>query len=203
MKHQSLKWNGFPKVKIYIVCFPCFLMGFDVLTGLLDDKLIKVISLFIKHPSKKFYLSEVSKMSGVNTTSTFRILKKLVEQKLISVDIIGKVRVYQLEKNDRVRNLSDMIKKKEPTGDLLDEFCKKVGALPRVRLILLDSRTHNGARLIVVGDLSSKERIDLIVREFHDKKNFVVSYIELRTAQYEGLKSSRAFDMKKQVLFRE
>ena len=176
-------------------------MGFDILAGLLDDKLIRVISLFMKYPSKKFYLSEVSKMSVVNTATTFRILKKLVAEDLISMDVFGKVRVYQLGKNERVRSLAGMIKKEEPKKDVLNEFCEKVGMLPRVRLILLDSRTHSGARLIIVGDLSSKERIDLICREFGKNKNFLVSYIELRTAQYDGLKSSRTFNMDKKVLF--
>jgi DNA-binding IscR family transcriptional regulator len=178
-------------------------MVFGILSGLLDDKLIKTISLFMKYPNKKFYLSEVSKLSGVNNATTFRILKKLVAENLITVDVIGKVRVYQLAKNDRVRSLSDVLKQSEPKKDTLSEFCEKVGALPRVRIVLLDSRTHNGARLIIVGDLSSKERIDLIVKDFADNKKFHVSYIELRTAQYEGLKSSRAFDMNKKVLFRE
>lgn len=176
-------------------------MELGVLSGLLDDKLIKVISLFMKYPGKKFYLSEVSKLSGVNTATTFRILKKLVAEELIIMDVIGKVRVYQLGKSDRVKSLAGFMKKGEPE-DVLDEFCAKVGELIRVRLILLDSRTHNGARLIIVGDLSSKERIDLIVRDFAEKRKFIVTYIELRTAQYEGLKSSRAFDMNKKVLFR-
>lgn len=176
-------------------------MGFDILAGLLDDKLIKVISLFMKYPYKKFYLSEVSKLSGVNTATTFRILKKLIVEDLISMDVFGKVRVYQLGKNERVSGLAKMLKKEEPKKDVLDEFCEKVGMLPRVRLILLDSRTQNGARLIIVGDLISKERIDLICREFSTNRKFLVSYIELRTAQYDGLKSSRTFDMNKKILF--
>ena len=176
-------------------------MGFDVLAGLLDDKLIRVISLFMKYPGKKFYLSEISKLSGVNTATTFRILKKLVKEDLIIMDVIGKVRVYQLGKSERVRSLSGFLKKEEKV-DVLGEFCEKVGRLPRVRLILLDSRTHNGARLIIVGDLPSKERIDLICREFAEREKFNVSFIELRTTQYDGLKSSRAFDMNKKVLFR-
>ena len=178
-------------------------MGLDVLAGLLDNKLIKIISLFMKHPSKKFYLSEISKLSGVNTATTFRIMKKLATQELINVDVIGKVRVYQLGKNERVKNLAEMLKKENPEKDTLSEFCSRVGLLPRVRLILLDSRTYNGARLIIVGDLSSKERIDLIVRDFLENKKFTINYIELRTAQYEGLKNSRSFDMKKTVLFRK
>ena len=171
-----------------------------MLSGLLDDKLVNVISLFMKHPNKKFYLSEVSKLSGVNTATTFRILKKLAGEDVIKMDVIGRVRVYQLANSERVRSLAQLLKKETKT-DPLDDFCKKVGALPRVRLILLDSRTHNGARLIIVGDLSSKERIDLICKEFLDRDKFSVSYIELRTSQYEGLKSSRAFDMNKKVLF--
>lgn len=176
-------------------------MRFDVLAGLLDDKLIRVISLFMKHPRKKFYLSEVARLSGVNTATTFRIMKKLVKENLVSMDVIGKVRVYQLGQNERVKSLSNFLHKEEKE-DVLNEFCKKVGALPRVRLILLDSRTSVGAQLIIVGDLSSKERIDLICREFAEKKKFNVSYIELRTTQYDGLKASRNFDMNKKVLFR-
>ena len=171
-------------------------MEFGVLSGLLDDKLIKVISLFMKYPGKKFYLSEVSKLSGVNNATTFRILKKLVKEELILMDVIGKVWVYQLGKSERVQSLSGLLKRDEPKKDVLSEFCERVGVLPRVRLILLDSKTHNGARLIIVGDLSSKERIDIICREFADRRKFVV------TSQYEGLKSSRAFDMNKKVLFR-
>ena len=177
-------------------------MGLDVLTGLIDDKLIRVISLFMKYPSKKFYLSEISKLSNVNTATTFRILKKLVGEKLVNMDVIGKVRVYQLGKSERIKSLSGMLNREDPKKDALGEFCEKVGKLPRVRLVLLDSHTHNGARLIIVGDLSSKERIDLIVREFVESRKFYVTYIELRTVQYEGLKSSRTFDMNKKVLFR-
>jgi len=192
------------KSEIYIAVLHNIFMEFGILAGLLDDKLIKVISVFMKHPSKKFYLSEISKMSGVNTATTFRILKKLVGQELVHMDVLGKVRVYQLGTSERVKSLSGILKDSNiEKKDLLEEFCEKVGALARVRLILLDSRTHNGARLIIVGDLSSKERIDLICRDFVENKKFIVTYIELRTTQYEGLKSSRAFDMNKKILFQD
>ena len=177
-------------------------MSFGVLAGLLDGKLIKVISLFMKYPSKKFYLSEISKLSGVNTATTFRILKKLIGEDLVSMDVIGKVRIYQLGRNERVKSLSEFLKKEEPAKDVLDEFCEKIGKLPRIQLILLDSKTHNGAKLIIIGSLSSKERIDLIVRDFSERRKFVVTYVELRMSQYEGLKHSSTFDLNKKVLFR-
>lgn len=178
------------------------LMGLDVLSGLLDDKLIRIISLFIKNPGKKFYLSEISKLSGVNTATTFRILKKLVVQEVISIDVIGKIRIYQLGHGERVKSLAGMLKSDPFEKDVLDEFCERVGSLARVRLILLDSRTRNRANVIIVGDLSSKERIDLICRDFNDNRKFSVTYIELRTSQYEGLKNSQIINLNKKVLFR-
>ena len=65
----------------------------NVLAGLLDEKLTRVISLFLKNPEKRFYLSEVARKSDVNTATTFRILNKLIKEGIVKDTIVGKARI--------------------------------------------------------------------------------------------------------------
>lgn len=169
------------------------------MSGLLDDKLIKVISLFFKYPDKRFYLSEVSRLSGVNNTTTFRILNKLIEEDFIKVMVLGKVRTYRLSKSEKVNSLSKLLKKED--NDALSIFCERMKNFPRIRKVLLDSRTERNAKVIIIGDFSSRERIERISREIYAEKNFKISFVELTPIQYEGLKGSNTFSLDKRVLF--
>ena len=175
-------------------------MGLDVFAGLLDDKLIKIISVFLKNPEKRFYLSEVSKASGINAATTFRMLNKLAKENLLNVMVIGKVRTYQLSKGERARSLAGLLKKEET--NVLDMFCEKMPQLPRVKIVLLDSQRRNSAKLIIVGDCSYRDRIENICHRLEEEKKFKISFVELTPIQYDGLKGSSAFNLDKKVIYK-
>jgi len=69
-------------------------------------------------------------------------------------------------------------------------------------MVLLDSKSTNSAKLIIVGDYPSKERLDRIVKEIAERHNFKISFIELNHAQYEGLRTTSSFNLDKKVLFK-
>jgi len=178
-------------------------MGIDVLTGLLDQKLIKVISLFAKNPEKKFYLSEVSKLSNVNPATTFRILKKLVKENIIIPIVIGKVRVYQLSGGERAKSLSEFLKKdyvEEVTP--LEVFLDKIKLVPHISKIILDSKTQNSAKLIIVSEFTLKDRILRICDDVYNRFKFKINFVELKPNQFDGLRELNNFDLNKKVLFR-
>jgi len=176
-------------------------MAIGALAGLLDDKLIKIISLFVKYPEKKFYLTEVSKLSGVNNTSTFRIVNRLVTQEIVKSTVIGRVRVYQLAKTERAASLAKMIKS-EDKGDGLEKFISRIRALPRVKMVLLDSRTEHSAKIIVISEFSLKDRISKITKEILDSYNFRIDFVELNPGQFEGLRKLNSFGQGKKILFK-
>lgn len=176
-------------------------MGFDILAGLLDEKLTKVILIFVRNPNKRFYLSEISKLSDVNPTTTFRILNKLVDKKIISVVVIGKVRAYQLSRSEKAQDLAKMLDKSDE-GSALDIFCERMKRFPRVKLVLLDSKTASSAKLIVITEYSSKNRIEKISEEIFKEKNFKITFVELSVAQYESLKGSNMINLDKKVLLK-
>jgi len=177
-------------------------MGLEILSGLLDEKLISIISVFVKYPDKRFYLSEVSKLSGVNNTSTFRILNRLSTQEIIKSTVIGRVRVYQLARGDRALALTQLLKK-EVQANGLEEFVSRVKALPRIRLIALDTKTASEAKVIVVGEFSSKERIERICREIQAETGYKIEFVELNVQQFEGLRTLQSFGSGRKILYKK
>lgn len=175
-------------------------MSISILTGLLDEKLIRVISVFMKNPEKKFYLSEVARKAEVNTATTFRILNKILKENIIRADIIGKVRTYQLAKGERVQSLSEILKKED--SDVLDVFCKRITSFPRVKLVLLESKTSSEAKVIIVGDFPSRDAIQRVVRELLETHKFKINFVEINAQQYRDMKLLGMMNDKK-VLYRK
>jgi|APSaa5957512622_1039677.scaffolds.fasta_scaffold01661_17 hypothetical protein len=175
-------------------------MGINVLSGLLDEKLIKIISLFMKYPDRKFSMSEVSRFSGINGATTFRILNKIVKENLVRVTVVGKSRSYQLSQGERANSLSRLLKKTEEVN-VLDIFCDRVKELPRVKTVLLDSKDANSAKLIIVGEYPSSERINKIRDDLYENKKFKISFVELTLKQYKDLRKFGTIPSGKRILF--
>lgn len=177
-------------------------MSIHLLAGLLDEKLIKIMSLFLKYPERGFYMSEVSKLSRINNATTFRTLNKLVNEGFITATVIGKVRTYKLSTSEKAKALAELLRREvvyEQT-DALADFCERVKQIPRIREIILEHRTPTSAKLIIVDDYPSRERLERISKEIEKRNNFLVTFVELSPAQYEGLRQSIGKD--KKILFK-
>lgn len=80
-----------------------------VLKGLIDDKLLKVLSVFINKPSEYFHINKISQESKVPLATTFRIINQLKQNKIIEYKQIGKFKIYKLAKNNKTRKLRRII----------------------------------------------------------------------------------------------
>ena len=80
-----------------------------VLKGLIDDKLLKVLSVFIKEPNEYFHINKVSQLSKVSLATTFRIINQLTDNKIIEYKQIGKFKIYRLCKNNKTKKLRRII----------------------------------------------------------------------------------------------
>jgi DNA-binding MarR family transcriptional regulator len=189
----------FKNEKVIKLRFFIFHMESNVLAGLLDEKLTRVISLFLKNPEKRFYLSEIARQSDVNTATTFRILNKIVKEGIVKATVIGKARTYQLTKGERVQSLSRMLKRDD--SDALEVFREKLEAFPRVRLILVDSKTTHEAKLIIVDDFTLKDRVERVANEIYESYRFKITFVEINPQQYKDMKAIGMIGEKK-VLFR-
>jgi DNA-binding IclR family transcriptional regulator len=71
----------------------------EILKEIFDNKLVKIITLFVDNPDKKYSLSEIAELSKINITTSYRILNQLISKKIVKLVRIGKAKLYELEKN--------------------------------------------------------------------------------------------------------
>ena len=86
----------------------------DVLRELFDEKIIKILNVFLDSPKKRMSLSETSSISKVHITTTFRIVNKLLEKEYLRVIVVGKSKFYQLKNNNKTLILLKFLKKENP-----------------------------------------------------------------------------------------
>jgi len=170
----------------------------DILKDLFDEKIIKIISLFIENPGKKYFLSDVANITKVNITTTFRILNRLSEKGFMKTAVIGKVRNYQLDYNEKTRELMKILRKDE---DPIQKFISLISNRPRLRRVLLESKEGNNAKIILVGEFIPQEKITLIVNQIKKEYNFTINHVELSEEQYIKLRDFKNYDLDKKIIW--
>lgn len=170
----------------------------NILKDLFDEKIIKIISLFLENPGKKFFLSDVANSTKVNITTTFRILNKLSEKGFLKTAIFGKVRSYQLEYNEKTKELMKLLRKDE---DPMQKFISSVSFYPRIKKIILDSKENNSGKIILVGEFIPNEKIDQIVNQIKEKCGFKINYVELSEEQYIKLREFKNYELEKKIIW--
>jgi len=206
----NLKNNFIKNEKIYKLENPlkngklsegCVKVGLkmEILKDLFDEKIIEVINLFIENPEKKYFLSDVANKTKINMTTTFRILNKLVSKKFLNATILGKVRIYQLEKNEKTQELLKILKK---GGGVLNKFIEEISIHPRIKKIILESKDKNNAKIIIVGDFLPEDKIKRTIENIKNKDNFKINYVEISENQYEKLKNFQNYELEKKVIWK-
>lgn len=71
----------------------------------LNPSKIKIIRLFIDSPKEEFYLSQVSKSTGVSLDRTHAYLKFWVEKKALIYKTLGRMKLYKLNDSRFTRSL--------------------------------------------------------------------------------------------------
>lgn len=170
----------------------------EILKDLFDEKIIKIINLFLNNPEKKYFLTDVSKLSQVNITTTFRILNKLAEKGFLKTAVIGKVRFYQLDKNEKTKELMKLLRKEEGP---IQKFVDSISFHPRIKKIILESKEDNSAKLIIVGEFLPIEKINKAIEEIKIKQNFKISYVEISESQFIKLKEFKNYNLEEKIIW--
>ncbi|OGJ21312.1 hypothetical protein A3K73_05665 [Candidatus Pacearchaeota archaeon RBG_13_36_9] len=170
----------------------------EILKDLFDEKIVRIINLFMENPEKNYFLTDVANLAKVNITTTFRILNKLSEKGFLKTKIIGKVRFYQLDQNEKTKELMNLLKK---DGDPLQKFIETIASHPRSKKIILESKEGNAAKLLVVGDFLPQEKINKLVQEIKDKYNFRINYVEISEAQYIKLREFKNYNLEQKIIW--
>ncbi|MBN2367455.1 hypothetical protein JXC34_00425 [Candidatus Woesearchaeota archaeon] len=81
----------------------------DILEGIIDDKVLRVLKLFLNNPDEFYHINKVSEESKVPLATTFRIMNNLLQNKIIEHKTISKFRIYRLSKNQKTRKMRRLL----------------------------------------------------------------------------------------------
>ena len=76
---------------------------------LVEKKTLAIFTSLIDNPNKLFHLNSLAKSSKVAVSSTARIIKKLVKNNFAEEMKIGKISVYKIAANEKVRKIKQII----------------------------------------------------------------------------------------------
>lgn len=170
-----------------------------LLEGLFDRKILLIIRYFIKNPSQNFYLRELSKSTRVPIASTYRIIKRLGELKLIKTHKFKAFKLYSWNNNEEAKYIQYILEQKKT---LLDTFVEKVSSIEGVDLIILHGEaTKTHASLLIIGGNIEDSKVRELVFKAKEESNFNINYLVLQPEQYNQMASMGLYSKKKTILF--
>jgi predicted AAA+ superfamily ATPase len=77
----------------------------DIFSGIVDDKIRKILDVLIKNEGELYHLKKISKLSHVPISSSFRLVQKLVNFGIITTIKIDDFKLYKLAENKKTKLL--------------------------------------------------------------------------------------------------
>jgi len=170
----------------------------NIFRELFDDKIIKVLNAFLENPRKQFSLTEVSSSSKVHIATAMRILEKLSRQNVVEIILIGRSKFYRLKQSEKTLLLNKLLKNQE---EHILKFTEKIKQHPRVKKIILESKTKDSAKILLVGSFLPTEKIQAIVEEMRREDHFRIQFVELSEKQFEDMKKIGLYDLDKKIIW--
>jgi hypothetical protein len=169
----------------------------DLLRDLFDDKIVKVLSVFLEDPNKHFSLTQASSISKVNIATTLRIIDKLTKKEILEQIKIGKSKFYMLKRGEKTIALTRLLKKEEHISDFIDGIKK----LPEIKKIILETKSNTEAKLLIVGNNIPEQKIKETIKEIKQKYDFLIEYVEISEKQFEDMSRMGLYDVGKKIIW--
>ena len=173
----------------------------DILEQLIDPKVIKILRIFFENDKKQFYLREIAKNTGVSAASTFRLLNKLVQMRIISLIHSAKFKTYILADNETTRFLGQLIKKEKQILQILVTRVKDISGLDEV--ILYGKEDKDKANVLLIGNNIEAGSVKDVCSGIKEEFNYTINPLILNRDQYDQMNSMGLYPDKKRVLFRK
>lgn len=169
----------------------------ELLNSLFDQKIIKILRTLFHNSDQEYYLRELAKASRVSPASTYRILQKLSEAKIVEFRKVKNMTLYKWKTNEFLESI---------IGDkksAIQEFVDDIKLLTRIEEIILHgSEKKDKASILIIGDAEPKgiSNAEARVRE---KYEFSILSTQLTREQFLQMSSMGLFPGNKKTLFQK
>jgi predicted nucleotidyltransferase len=141
---------------------------------------VKVLTLFLTHPEKRFYVRQIERELKEPVTAVRRELAKLKKVGLLDTFREGNLRYYQVNQRFPLYpELKSIILKTAGMGDLLREALKKIdkikGAFIYGSTALAEEKESSDIDLMIIGNIKEEE-LDPVISQLEDKLGREINY---------------------------
>jgi len=169
-----------------------------ILETLFDQKIIKILKMFINHPDEQYYLREIAKITKVPPASTYRILKTMMGLELLNEAKFKHLKTYSLNKE----NSGMFAELLEDKRSAMVEFTDFIPSVEGIDMVILHGKEEaDKASVLIVGRSVNQDNIREKTVEIKEKYKFNIIYLILSPEQYEQMLSMGLYPGKKVMLF--
>lgn len=172
----------------------------NILEELFDQKMLRILRMFIADKEKQFYLREISKDANVPVATTARIIDKLLKLELIKLIVVKKFKLYQLNAdNPNIKYLESFLREEKL---ILDIFVDAVKNLSGVTSIIQHGEImKERANILILGENIDGAELKRIVAEIKEKYKFTISYLTLAREQFQQMSKMGLYSGEKKLLY--
>ncbi len=168
----------------------------DILALLMEGKRTAILQVLLAS-TEELYLTEIANRSKVPVASAYRILRELVEGRLVRRREWKTSTLYMCEQNDKTTFLKELLMEEY---DGLAEFLAMAGTIPGIKDILLHGKKEKDrASLLLIGEAIDTAHIEEFCRQSKEK-GFELSYVPLAQAQYTQMVRMGVYGKEKSLL---
>lgn len=178
-------------------------MGEETLAikALLDEKTLKILQIFVNNDKSDYYLRELAGKADVPPATTFRIINKLLDLKIIELTKIKKLKIYKLANNTSAEFLKKILTEELDIGQI---FKDKIKDLSGLQLAVMHGKvSKNKTNILIIGEDIDKDELKVITDEIKQLHDFNISALTLTQDQYEQMTSMGLYSGEKKILYKQ
>lgn len=169
----------------------------EILEGLLEKQVLKILKVFINNADQEFYLRELAKRARVPPATTFRSLALLKKLELIKENKVKKFKFYSLHE-ENASFLTDIIADRKSA---VADFVERIKEDPQISMIVLHGKEERSkANLLIIGANVNQDAVRAAALYAKDNFGFNIIHLTLAPEQYNQMSSMGLYPGKKVIL---
>jgi len=168
----------------------------EILVKLIDCKKAAILQSVL-NSSEEMYLKEIADKSKVSITSTFRILKELVDLDILNKKEWKTSKVYFCQDNEKVNFLKELFHEE---FDGVKEFIDLVKDINSIQNVILHGVRKKGkADVLLIGQEIDNKPIEDVCNKLKNK-GFELTFLILTREQYTQMAKMGLYSGEKKIL---
>jgi len=173
----------------------------SLIVGLVDKKLLGVLEVFFENPKEKFYLKQISNVTGVSNTSTYRIVKRLCKMGILREEIVGPTKLYLISEKKEVIMLSELFKPKKSINQMIKE---QFSIVQGIDYIVMYGKAQNGkATVFLIGPTPNNKEIESAKDKIEKTSGVLINYITLTDVQFNQMSRLGLYPEEKRIIWKK